>query len=313
MLMFAGFLIFLLSDFQLNQTLGVYMVLSIGAGALADLVFLPALLKVFPKFVCPVRQAVRPWSEKNAVAASLVACFMVTFAASGARADEAADLLKAVRTNVESKSDEAKVSLVTTESNGDKQSREIRMRSVRDNEGYKALVRIEAPADIKGTALLAEVKGGTQEQWLYLPSNKQVRRVVSGKKSAGVLGSELSPEDLNADALKGATAKVLKKDAKSASIEVLPTAGASEYSKVVVTLDMAKKVPTQMEYFVGDKVRKNVSFSDYQEISGIQRAQKIRVENLESKRVTEVTLSDVKVNRTMNSSDFTVGALKSGK
>ncbi|RYZ72952.1 MAG: outer membrane lipoprotein-sorting protein, partial [Proteobacteria bacterium] len=313
MLMFAGFLIFLLSDFQLNQTLGVYMVLSIGAGALADLVFLPALLKVFPKFVCPVRQAVRPWSEKNAVAASLVACFMVTFAASGARADEAADLLKAVRTNVESKSDEAKVSLVTTESNGDKQSREIRMRSVRDNEGYKALVRIEAPADIKGTALLAEVKGGAQEQWLYLPSNKQVRRVVSGKKSAGVLGSELSPEDLNADALKGATAKVLKKDAKSASIEVLPTAGASEYSKVIVTLDMAKKVPTQMEYFVGDKVRKNVSFSDYQEISGIQRAQKIRVENLESKRVTEVTLSDVKVNRTMNSSDFTVGALKSGK
>lgn len=289
------------------------MVLSIGAGALADLIFLPALLKVFPKFVCPTPQVARPWSEKNAIAASLVACLMVTFASTSAHADEASDLLAAVRKNVESKSDEAKVTLVTTESNGDKQSRDIRMRSVRDSDGYKALVRIEAPADIKGTALLAEVKGGTQDQWLYLPSNKQVRRVVSGKKSAGVLGSELSPEDLNADALRGATAKVIKKDAKNASIEVLPTAGASEYSKVIVTLDLAKKVPSQMEYFVGDKVKKTVAFNDYVEVSGVQRAQKIRVENLESKRVTEVTLSDLKVNRSLNSSDFTVGALKSGK
>lgn len=317
MLMFAGFLIFLLSDFQLNQTLGAYMVLSIGAGALADLVFLPALLKVFPRFVVPNRSnrfvAVRPWSEKNAIAASLIACLMVTFISANAHADEAADLLKSVQTNVESKTDEAKVTLVTTESNGDKQTRDLRLRSLRDQDGYKALVRIEAPADIKGTALLAEVKGGNQDQWLYLPSNKQVRRIVSGKKSAGVLGSELSPEDLNADALRGATAKLVKKDATSGLIEVTPTAGVSEYSKVLLTLDITQKIPTRMEYFVGDKVKKVVTFSDYQKISGVQRAQKIKVENLETKRATEVTLSDVKVNQALKANDFTVGALKSGK
>ena len=314
MLMFAGFLIFCLSDFKLNQTLGVYMVLSIGAGALADLVFLPALLKVFPRFVLPKPVAkVHPWSEKNAIAASLVACLMVTFISANAFADEAADLLKAVQTNVESKSDEAKVTLVTTEANGDKQTRDLRLRSLRDGDGYKALVRIEAPADIKGTALLAEVKNGNQDQWLYLPSNKQVRRIVSGKKSAGVLGSELSPEDLNADALRGASATLVKKDGSTGVIEVKPSAGASEYSKVLLTLDTAQKVPTRMEYFVGDKVKKVVTFSDYQKISGVQRAQKIKVENLESKRTTDVTLSDVKVNMSMSSNDFTVGALKSGK
>lgn len=323
-LMFAGFLIFTASDFQLNQTLGAYMVLSIAAGALADLVFLPAILKVFPRFVLSKPKATvialpeATAKEKAAVAAAIVACFMITFASARAGAapkatNEASQLLQKVRTNVESKSDEAKVTLKTTEPNGDVQTRDIRLRSLRDGEGYKALVRIEAPADIKGTALLAEVKGGSQDQWLYLPSTKQVRRVVSGKKSAGVLGSELSPEDLNADALRNATAKIVKKDASHAWIEVVPDQSASEYSRVVIAISLDKGVPAQMDYYTGDKIKKKVKFSDYKTVSGVQRAQKLTVENLENKRTTEVSLSDLKVNGSIDSSDLTVAALKRGK
>jgi len=319
-LMFAGFLIFLASDFQLNQTLGAYMVLSIVAGALADLVFLPAILKLFPRVVLTYKPVVElphePLSgkEKTAIAASIAACLMITFGAQNAGAvDEAAQLLKAIQKNIDSKSDEAKVVLKTTEPNGDAQVREIRMRSLRDSTGYRALVRIEAPADIKGTSLLAEVKGGNQDQWLYLPSTKQVRRVVSGKKSAGVLGSELSPEDLNADALRNAKAKLTKKDPQQEWIEVTPDQTVSEYSRVVITVDASKKVPTQMEYYVGNHLKKKVTFSDYKTVNGVQRAQKLVVENLDSKRSTEVTLSDLKVNSSVNTDDLTVAALKKGR
>ncbi len=333
-LMFAGFLIFTVSDFQLNQTLGTYMVLSIIAGAIADLVFLPAVLKVFPDFLLkagPITSRAQrkanvvaiglPISttnkEKAAVAAAVAACLIITFTSNPAGAvpkltDEATALLNQVRANVESKSDDAEVVLKTTDPNGDVQSRDIRLKSMRDSEGYKALVRIEAPADIKGTALLAEVKNGNQDQWLYLPSTKQVRRIVSGKKSAGVLGSELSPEDLNADALKNATAKLTKKDASNAWVEVKPDAGSSEYSKVVVTVALDRKVPTSMDYYVGDKIKKKVVFSDYKQISGVQRAQKLVVENLQNKRSTEVTLRDLKVNGAIDAGDLTVAALKRG-
>ena len=309
------------------------MVLSIVAGALADLVFLPAVLKVFPSFVLkagPIkshgrRAKILPLGlpanttakEKAAVAAAIVACLMITFTANPAAAaaktsDEATQLLNEVRANVESKSDEARVTLKTTEPNGDAQVRDIRMRSMRGSEGYKALIRIDAPADIKGTSLLAEVKGGTQEQWLYLPSTKQVRRIVSGKKSAGVLGSELSPEDLNADALKNATAKLTKKDATNAWIEVKPDANASEYSKVVINIALDKKVPVAMDYYSGDKIKKKVVFSNYKQVSGVQRAQKLVVQNLETKRSTEVTLSDLKVDGVIDAADLTVAALKRG-
>jgi predicted RND superfamily exporter protein len=329
-LMFAGFLIFLASDFQLNQTLGAYMVLSIVAGALADLVFLPAILKLFPRIVLtykPIAKIIEVEAmvesmtakEKAAIAASIVLCMGITFGPNNAGAvkpagasSEATTLLNEVRKNIESKTDEAKVVLKTTEPNGDVQSREIRMRSLRDGEGYRAMVRIDAPADIKGTSLLAEVKGGAQDQWLYLPSTKQVRRVVSGKKSAGVLGSELSPEDLNADALRNAKAVLTKKDASNAWIEVTPDHAASEYSKVVITVSLDRKVPKEMDYYVGNHLKKKVTFSDYKTVNGVQRAQKLNVENLDSKRSTEVALSDLKVNSSVSSDDLTVAALKRG-
>jgi predicted RND superfamily exporter protein len=44
----GGFAIFLSSYFLLNRTFGAYMLLSICAGLLGDLVFLPSLVKVFP-------------------------------------------------------------------------------------------------------------------------------------------------------------------------------------------------------------------------------------------------------------------------
>jgi hypothetical protein len=67
-----------------------------------------------------------------------------------------------------------------------------------------------------------------------------------------------------------------------------------------------------MDYYVGDHLKKKVTFSDYKTVNGIQRALKLVVENLDSKRSTEVRLSDVKVNGAVSSDDLTVAALKRG-
>jgi predicted RND superfamily exporter protein len=49
----GGFMIFLSSYFVLNRTFGGYMLLSIGAGLLGDLIFLPSLVKIFPWLLSP--------------------------------------------------------------------------------------------------------------------------------------------------------------------------------------------------------------------------------------------------------------------
>lgn len=336
LLMFVGFLIFLSSDFKLNQTFGAYMVLSIVAGALGDLVFLPAVLKLFPeilgrgpgrsKAAKPVLVNVAkneppgegrgddPTVPPAAAAAVAGLLFLGALSApSSARADEAKDLLNKARQKIESRTDQAVVVLKIIEANGDVKERKMLLRTMREDGAYRALVRIQSPADIKGTALLAEVKDGKESQWLYLPSSRQVRRVVSAKTSgAGVLGSELNPDDLSAAALGGASAKVIKKTADKAWIEVRPKKGRSVYSRAVLTLSLPEALPLRLDYQAGKKVVKTVEFKDYVVQGGVSRARKIVVRNRANKRGTDVEFSELKVNAPLKASDFSVSALKKG-
>lgn len=321
LLMFAGFLIFLSSGFKLNQTFGAYMVLSIVAGALGDLVFLPALLKQFPDLLGGKPKAAqdkgdsssKPGGGRGAMAAGLAGLlfFSVLGLPLKASAGEAEELLKKARAQVQSTSDSATVTLKIIESNGETKIRKMQMKTMTDGGTYRALVRIQSPADIKGTALLAEVKGGRQSQWLYLPSSRQVRRVVSTKTSgSGVLGSELNPDDLSSAALEGASARVVKKTAGKAWIEIKPKGGRSPYTRAILTMSLPQALPEKLDYQVGSKSKKTVEFKDYAVIAGVHRAKRIIVRNLENHRGTEVELADLTVNTPMKASDFSQSALK---
>ena len=83
-----------------------------------------------------------------------------------------------------------------------KQGRESR-RSIRHRalevvgEGNKSLSIFDSPQDVKGTALLTfSHKEGDDEQWLYLPALKRVKRINSRNKSGSFMGSEFAYEDI---------------------------------------------------------------------------------------------------------------------
>ncbi len=65
--------------------------------------------------------------------------------------------------------------------------------------GDKSLVVFETPRDIKGTALLSHAKIlDPDDQWLYLPALKRVKRISSSNKSGPFVGSEFAFEDFTA-------------------------------------------------------------------------------------------------------------------
>lgn len=291
------------------------MILAIGAGALGDLVFLPAVLKLFPEIIAgsrklvalPVKVVSKRWFSSVVLALGALTLLF----SNHAKADEAQDLLRKARQSLEAKSDQATVTLKIIEANGDIKERKISLKAMHDSDGvYHAKARILSPADVKGTALLAEIKGGQESQWLYLPSNHQVRRIVSGTKSAGILGSELNPDDLNSSVLQGSSATLAKKDATHAYIDVKP--GASlEFEKATITLTLPAAIPEKIEYYRQGKVMKSVEFKDYKIVAGqIQRAQLIVVKNLVNHRGTDVQLTDLKVNSALTAKDFSVSGLQ---
>jgi hypothetical protein len=55
-------------------------------------------------------------------------------------------------------------------------------------------------------------KIGPDDQWLYLPAIKRVKRISSNNKSGPFMGSELAFEDLSSQEVEKYTYKFIKKE-----------------------------------------------------------------------------------------------------
>jgi hypothetical protein len=85
---------------------------------------------------------------------------------------------------------------------GDSVQRQTLRMLLEDPEGDKSIVRFVSPAEIKGVAALThEHPGSSDDNWLYLPSTKRVRRISGANKTASFQGTEFTYEDLSTLAL----------------------------------------------------------------------------------------------------------------
>ena len=297
-LVVLGFVVFLFSYFGMNRMFGQYMILSVLAALFGDLIFLPSFLYQFRKHFM-----------------AFVLCFIV-FKSNSAFAlnNEAVDMLKKSQSLLISKDDTALMTMKIIEADGSKKERQLLIkRKFSDKKNY-ILVKVQKPIDQKGAGLLTVIENDSEQQWLYLPSSKQVRRFVSKNKQEGVMGSELSPQDLDLTTVQSSQAVLLKKTKVGAIdvalIEVKSTSNKTAYSKAILWIDQKLFLPLRIEYFgTKDVVLKRIDFQNYKAISGVFRAQKIIIKNLENKRGTDLLLSQVKVNSSLSDSDFTQRAL----
>ncbi len=64
-------------------------------------------------------------------------------------------------------------------------------------DGNQSLAVFDSPADVKGTGFLSHTHIDEEDdQWLYLPSLKRVKRISPNNKTAPFMGSEFAYEDL---------------------------------------------------------------------------------------------------------------------
>lgn len=310
LIMFVGFSIFLNSEFNMNQTFGGFMLISIMAGFIADLVFLPAFLKIFPQIYqqkVPVPVTIKPFKK---IAAAITIVTISGLSAGAFAAPDAKEILKKSQALLDAKDDQASVEMKIIEKNGESKSRSLNLQTLRES-GFSVLAKIQSPADIKDMAFLGNVdEEGNEKQWIYLPSSGQVRRLVTGKTKAGLLGSEISPEDLNSEAIKSSSVKLMKTDDKFYWIELTPSLDTSEYTKVVTKISKDDYLPKFTAYYIKEKLKKTVSFKDYKKFGPVFRAQFMNVQNHLNGRSTEVKLSEIKVNSGLKSEDFSQSNLK---
>lgn len=96
---------------------------------------------------------------------------------------------------------QATMKMVLTNAYGQSSERELRMKTLErtdPNEGDWSLIIFDRPRDVEGTALLTHAHIlDPDDQWLYLPSLKRVKRISSANKSGPFMGSEFAFEDFS--------------------------------------------------------------------------------------------------------------------
>ena len=66
-----------------------------------------------------------------------------------------------------------------------------------EGDGDRSLFVFGEPRDVRGTAFLVHAhKDGPDDQWLYLPALKRVKRINSANRSGSFMGSEFAYEDM---------------------------------------------------------------------------------------------------------------------
>ena len=200
---------------------------------------------------------------------------------------------------------------------GQKRVRTMKMKVLEGEAGDKSLMEFLSPADVKGTKFLSyEHIDRDDDQWLYLPALKRVKRIASKNKSGSFMGSEFSYEDIGSFNYEkytypGDAKQVTLEGKPSLQVERIPVDKNSGYTRQVSVIDPETWLIKKVDYYDRKKsLLKTAEFTKYNKIGGIWRIGTITMVNHQNDKKTILEWSNENVNTGLSSSDFHKRVLK---
>lgn len=180
-----------------------------------------------------------------------------------------------------------------------------------ENVGDKSLVQFETPLDIEGTALLSHAKIlEADDQWLYLPALKRVKRISSSNKSGPFVGSEFAFEDFTSLELNKFDYKYVRAEAcgelQCDVLERQPRYENSGYTRQVAWVDQSDYQIRKVEFYDrrGDLL-KVLELNDYRRYAnGVWRAHRLSMRNVQTQKETDLLYGDYRFKVGLSDGDF---------
>ena len=181
--------------------------------------------------------------------------------------------------------------------------------------GDKSLVIFDTPRDIEGTALLSHAKIlEPDDQWLYLPALKRVKRISSANKSGPFVGSEFAFEDFTAIELNKFDYRYLRTepcgDLNCDVLERTPRYENSGYTKQLSWIDDSRYQIRKVEFYDrrGDLL-KVLELGEYRDYGGIWRAHRLSMTNVQTNKQTDLIYGEYEFGVGVGANDFVKGRL----
>ncbi len=170
---------------------------------------------------------------------------------------------------------------------------------------------------IKGTALLSHAKIlDPDNQWLYLPSLKRVKRISLANKSGPFVGSEFAFEDFTSLELNKFDYNYLREETVDGMVmdvvERTPRYENSGYTRQVVWIDQEIFQNRRVDFYDRKgQLLKTLLFEDYTEYpGGVWRAHVLKMSNHQTGKSTDLVYSEYAFKTNLGEGDFNKGKLK---
>jgi len=259
---------------------------------------------------------------KTTIGMILLAAFALAFAARADAATEEARgfeiAARSDRSDLGFGDSEVELKMILRNAAGQESSRSLRIATLEkpdESVGDKSLVLFDTPRDIEGTALLSHAKIlDPDDQWLYLPALKRVKRISSSNKSGPFVGSEFAFEDFTAIELNKFdyryVGEVACGDLTCDVLERTPRYENSGYTKQVSWVDQTDFQIRKVEFYDrrGDLL-KVLELKDYRNYEGVWRAHELSMTNVQTKKQTELVYGDFSFGIGLSENDFVKGRL----
>ena len=212
----------------------------------------------------------------------------------------------------------AAMTMVLRDRQGRESIRQMRFKVLEvPEEGDKSLFVFDQPRDVQGTALLTHAHANAQDdQWLYLPALKRVKRISASTRSGSFMGSEFSYEDMSSPVVEEYTYKYLYDEPcgelTCTVTEQVPLDGTSGYSRKVMWQDTGELRTWKVELYDRRGAHlKTLSFAGYEQyVDRYWRAAEQTMVNHLTGASTVLRWTDFRFQTDLSDTEFTQTALR---
>jgi len=210
------------------------------------------------------------------------------------------------------------LTMVLRNAAGQESTRSLRISTLEkpdESVGDKSLVVFDTPRDIEGTALLSHARIlDPDDQWLYLPALKRVKRISSANKSGPFVGSEFAFEDFTAIELNKFDYTYVREepcgDLVCDVVERTPRYENSGYTRQVSWVDQTDYQLRKVEFYDrrGDLL-KVLELGDYRNYDGVWRPHRLTMSNVQTNKQTDLIYGEYTFRTNLSENDFVKGQL----
>lgn len=221
----------------------------------------------------------------------------------------------------------SQMTMTLIDKNNHKRVRQLKTYAKDKGEDTLKLMFFLSPADVENTGFLTydyEDSSKDDDQWLYLPELRKVKRIASSDKSSSFMGSDFTYSDITSRNVEDYNYKIMKeplvKGHKTWQMLVTPKTGKivdeTGYTKSIVFVRQDNFVVIQaLNYIKLGKKLKYMMVTGLEKIDGIWTITKMQMVTKKGKKTLHKTVldfSNIKYNQDLQESFFTTRTLEVG-